>query len=386
MLGVPKNADADEIKKALPQARPRSYHPDKNPGDAEAEERFKEISEAYDVLSDDAKRKEYDEARTLFGSGGFRCPGASAAGRRRRRHRPRRPVRRHGGGGGGGGSATCSAASSTAAAVVAGDGAGAARGADVESEVTLGVRRGARRGHRPAAADQRRPVHGVPRHRCAHRHDPAACAPRCQGAGQVAPQRRAASPSPSRAASAAAAGSSSTTRARSATAPGAVASTRTVQARIPAGVKDGAADPAARARAAPGERGGPAGDLFVVVHVTPHPVFGRKGDNLTVTVPVTFAEAALGADVDGADPAGRHREAEACRRAPPTGARSASAARAPAARTARPGDLLVTVEVAVPQKLDARGAATRSRPTADATADHDPRADLLAAERPGGGS
>ena len=77
-LGVSKNATADEIKKAYRKLA-RKYHPDANKGDAEAEERFKEISEAYDVLSDDKRRKEYDEARALFGSGGFRGPGARAA-------------------------------------------------------------------------------------------------------------------------------------------------------------------------------------------------------------------------------------------------------------------------------------------------------------------
>ena len=74
-------------------------------------------------------------------------------------------------------------------------------------------------------------------------------------------------------------------------------SARTIQARIPAGRQGRPADPAARARAAPGENGGPAGDLFVTVKVTPHRLFGRKGDNLTLDVPVSFDEAALGAEI-----------------------------------------------------------------------------------------
>src|ERR1700753_2134816 len=73
VLGVPKTAKADEIKSSYRKLA-RKYHPDANKGDRDAEERFKEISEAHDILSDEKKRKEYDEARSMFG--GFRAPGA----------------------------------------------------------------------------------------------------------------------------------------------------------------------------------------------------------------------------------------------------------------------------------------------------------------------
>ena len=141
-LGVPKDATADEIKKAYRKLA-RKHHPDANKGDAEAEERFKEISEAYDVLSDAKRRKEYDEARALFGAGGLagsaapggaggpgggfdvrpRRPVRPARRRRRRRprRRPRRPVRRRG---------------RRAARHVQ-----PRRGADIESEVTLAFAR-----------------------------------------------------------------------------------------------------------------------------------------------------------------------------------------------------------------------------------------------------
>ena len=75
VLGVSKDAKPEEIKKAYRKLA-RNNHPDQNPGNADAERRFKEISEANDVLSNEAKRKEYDEARRLFGGGGFRFPGA----------------------------------------------------------------------------------------------------------------------------------------------------------------------------------------------------------------------------------------------------------------------------------------------------------------------
>src|SRR5436190_20044022 len=78
-LGVPKDASAADIKKAYRKLA-RDLHPDKNPGDKAAEDRFKTVSEAYDVLSDDSKRKEYDEARSLFGAGGFRPGGQQGPG------------------------------------------------------------------------------------------------------------------------------------------------------------------------------------------------------------------------------------------------------------------------------------------------------------------
>src|SRR5262245_32688683 len=79
VLGVSKTAEPDEIKKAYRKLA-RKYHPDSNAGDASAEAKFKEVSEAYDVVGDPKKRKEYDEARSLFGSGGFRMPGGSGQG------------------------------------------------------------------------------------------------------------------------------------------------------------------------------------------------------------------------------------------------------------------------------------------------------------------
>src|ERR1700761_4756458 len=90
VLGVPKTAKADEIKSSYRKLA-RKYHPDANKGDRDAEERFKEISEAHDVLSDEKKRKEYDDARSMFGGGSRDRPSGPAG--RRVRVRPRRPLR-----------------------------------------------------------------------------------------------------------------------------------------------------------------------------------------------------------------------------------------------------------------------------------------------------
>jgi molecular chaperone DnaJ len=127
-------------------------------------------------------------------------------------------------------------------------------------------------------------------------------------------------------------------------------SARTIQARIPAGVKDGQRI-RLRGKGAPGSNGGPAGDLFVTVKVTPHRIFGRKGDNLTVEVPVSFDEAALGADIKVPVLGG----APVTLKIPPgtpTGrtfrVRGKGALRSDGTR----GDLLATVEVQVPAVLD----------------------------------
>jgi molecular chaperone DnaJ len=152
-------------------------------------------------------------------------------------------------------------------------------------------------------------------------------------------------------------------------------STRTVQARIPAGVRNGSKI-RLRGKGAPGEHGGEAGDLLVGVKVSPHPVFGRDGDNLTVTVPISFDEAALGADISVPVPDGgpvKLRLAEGTQSGRVMRVRGRGVRRKDGTR----GDLLVTVEVAVPQRLsqEAKDALTAY---AAATAGTDPRADLTA--------
>jgi molecular chaperone DnaJ len=152
-------------------------------------------------------------------------------------------------------------------------------------------------------------------------------------------------------------------------------STRTIQARIPAGVADGQRIKL-KGKGAPGERGGPAGDLYVRVHVTPDKVFGRSGDNLTVTVPVTFAEAALGAEIKVPM---LHGVPFTLKIKPGTANGTILRARGKGFRRSsdgKLGDMLVTVEVAVPEKLDSKARAALEA-FREATAGEDPRAELL---------
>jgi molecular chaperone DnaJ len=153
-------------------------------------------------------------------------------------------------------------------------------------------------------------------------------------------------------------------------------SDRTIQARIPAGVKDGQRIKL-RGKGAKGEHGGPPGDLYVVVKVAPHPVFGRSGDNLTIKVPITFDEAVLGADIKVPTLLG----APVTVKVPPgtpSGRTFRVRGRGAPRKDGTPGDLLVTVEVQVPQSLsdDAKAAVEAFR---SATAGPDVRGGLFGA-------
>ena len=384
-LGVSKDASAAEIKKAF-RALAKKHHPDSNENDPKSEAKFKDVSEAYDVLSDDAKRKEYDEARSLFGSGGFRNPGGF-------------------GGQPGGGSASFDlndllGRMNTGGGSTAGTGGGGfgdvfggifnrggsgarrpRRGADVESAVTLGFDEALSGVTLPLRLTSDAPCAACAGSGARHGTTPRVC-PTCQGVGQVnRNQGGFAFPEPCR-----------ECRGRglvvddpcpTCSGSGRAPSTRTVQARIPAGVKSGQKI-RLRGKGTSGENGGEPGDLLIVVTVTPHPVFGRDGENLTVTVPVTFGEAALGADIAVPVPGGgtvKVRLAEGTASGRVLRVRGKGVTR----KDGTKGDLLVTVEVAVPHKLSSQARDALSA-FADATSDHDPRAELMSRARLGGPS
>ncbi|MFF3402260.1 molecular chaperone DnaJ [Streptomyces sp. NPDC002659] len=380
VLGVPKDATEAEIKKAYRKLA-REFHPDANKGDAKAEERFKEISEAHDILGDPKRRKEYDEARALFGNGGFRAgapggPGGSFNFDLGDLFGGAQGGGTQGGAGGFGGGLGDVFGGLFNRGAGPGTRTQPRRGQDIESEVTLSFTEAV-----DGATVPLRMSSSAACKACSGTGDkngtPRVC-PTCVGTGQV-----------SRGGS----GSFSLTdpcvdckgRGLIAQDPcevckgsGRARSSRTMQVRIPAGVSDGQRI-RLRGKGAPGERGGPAGDLYVVVHVDSHPVFGRKGDNLTVTVPVTYTEAALGGEVKvptlGGPPVTLKLPAGT-----PNGRTMRARGKGAVRKDGTRGDLLVTVEVAVPKELDdkAKEALEAYR---EATADEDPRAELFQAAK-----
>lgn len=367
-LGVSSDASADEIKKSYRKLA-RELHPDANPGDAKAEARFKAVSEAYGVLSDAAKRKQYDEARRLFaGGGGFPGGFGGGAGGFDVNDLFGRAAQGTGGGGLGdllGGLFNRRGGS-------AGSATRPRRGEDVETDVRIDFTEAVKGATVPLRLSS-----------------PAACTT-CGGSG--------AKPGTTPHVCATCSGSGLVTRSQGAFAfsepcrdcrgtgriiddpclecggDGVSTRTRTLTVRIPSGVADGQ-----RIRLAgqgePGRNGGPSGDLFVRVHVNPHSVFGRQGNDLTLTAPMTFAEMALGTTLTVPTLDGKVTLKV------PAGTASGRVLRARGKgitkRDGTSGDLLITLEVTVPNNMSSE-ARTALEAYADATKDHDPRGDLNA--------
>ncbi len=371
-LGVPKDAKPEEIKKAYRRLA-RKHHPDANKGEAASEAKFKEISEAYDILSDAAKRKEYNEARALFGSGA-RFPGAG------------RPGTATGGsfdlgdlfGGAGAGGLGDVLGGIFGGRGRSGAAAGPRRGADVEGEVRLAFKDAVAGVTVPLGLTSERPCpacsgtggrDGALPHTC----------PTCHGSGQTSRNQG---------------GFAFSEPCRECRGRGLVVDdpcpickgsgrglgTTTIQVRVPAGVSGGSRI-RLKAKGVAGERGGPPGDLYVTVHVDAHPVFGRRGDALTLTVPITFAEAALGAELTvptlGGSPVTLRLPAGTA-----NGRTMRVRGKGVPRKDGTSGDLLVSVEVAVPKRLS--GEARKAvEDLAAATVADDPRAGLLERARKG---
>ncbi len=346
VLGVPETATQKDITRAYRKLA-RDTHPDRNAGQ---EERFKDVSAAYDIIGDPAKRKEYDEVRKLGPVGaGFGAPGRAGG---RGSPFPGGSFRVEDLGDLGdlfGGLFGRGDAGASRPRPGPSRGAGPRRGEDLEAELHLSF------------ADA---VHGVTtavnltsEAPCVTCHgsgaapgtSPVVC-PECGGRGVLDENQGLFSfstPCPR----CGGRGVVVETPCPTCSGTGSQLRQREVKVRVPAGVEDGKRI-RVKGRGSPGRNGGPPGDLYVVVRTAPHPVFGRQGNNLTLTVPVTFPEAALGADITVPTLDG---EPVTLRLAP--GTRSGRTLRVkghgvPSAN-GRSGDLLVTVEVAVPATLSA---------------------------------
>ena len=289
ILGVTKSADGAAIKKQYRKLA-RELHPDKTKGDKKLEDRFKAVSEAYDILSDDKKRREYDDAREAYKSG-------------------RINPNMQGGQSFNSGDFTDMFGPGADIFSTLFGGARQRHGADLQTEASILFKDS---------------IYGTELNL------------RLQPQGSAA---------------------------------------MNITTRVPAGIKDGAKIKI-KGRGAPGAAG--PGDLYVTVHVTPHPVFSRKDENIHLSLPVTFAEAALGADIKVPTLQG---DEVTVRIAPGT----------PSGRTLRvkgrgvkkgstTGDLMITIDVRVPQRVD--GAAKKAiEEFAQATKEFDPRAELNAKAR-----
>ncbi len=353
-LGVKKDATADEIKKAYRKLA-RANHPDSNPGDTAKHDKFKSVAEAYDVVGDPEKRKKYDEMRELYGSGTFRggFGGGGFGGGGGEGINLEDLLRDQAGRGGGFGDMFGD---------LFGGGFGRGRqqrvrpqkGADVETAATIsftdaidGVTISLRLTSDAPCPD----CHGTGGKPGTK---PRVC-PECDGAGFVV-------------SSAGGAFSINETcpmcggrqliydeACPTCHGSGRGTSARTIQARIPAGVKDGQKI-RIRGKGAAGENGGPAGDLFVTVKVSPHRLFGRKGDNLTLDVPVSFDELALGAEIKvptlGGGPVTLKVPAGT-----PNGRTFRVRGKGAPRSDGTKGDLLATVDVQVPATLPAEAKA-----------------------------
>ncbi len=364
VLGVAKDADAKEIKKAYRKLA-RGNHPDSNPGDSKKHDRFKQVAEAYDVVGDAKKRKEYDETRAAYAGGGFGgfpggFGGGTTGGGGQSFDLNDLFGGRFGGGAGGGGTRRTRAQQPR-------------RGADLEAEATIGFQESVEGTTLPLRLSSDAPCSncqgtgGKPGTR------PHVC-PTCEGSGMVASSMGGAFLMNETCPECHGRQLVYTEVCPVCQGSGHGVSSRTIQARIPAGVKDGQKI-RLTGKGGAGEQGGSPGDLFVVVRVRQHRLFHRKGDNLTIDVPVRFDEAALGAQITVPTLGG----APVTVRIPagtPNGRSFRVRGRGVPHRDGTKGDLLVTVQVQVPDTLtdEQREAITAYRVASDGA---DPRSALL---------
>jgi molecular chaperone DnaJ len=323
-LGVPKNASADELKKAYRKLA-REYHPDRNPGNEEAERKFKEVQAAYDVLSDPEKRKQYDTFGATNGRpgptnvdfGDFDLGdifgGLFGSGRSRGRQQAQRGQ----------------------------------RGSDVEVEVRIAFEDALKGLQTTVPVTLELACHTCHGTGAAPGTAPKRC-PNCEGSGVVATSQglfALQQPCPVCRGN----GTIVDTPCPTCHGSGRERRTKRYTVRIPAGVKDGTKIKL-KGKGEAGWGGAPAGDLFVVTRVEPSKLYERRGDDLVLDVPVTFSEAALGATVEIPTPEGRVSLKV------PSGSQDGKLLRvkgrgAPKLNGSGKGDLLARLRISVPSKL-----------------------------------
>lgn len=334
VLGVAADATPKDVTRAYRKLA-RQYHPDANPGDQQAEERFKEVSAAYDVIGDPDKRKEYDDVRRMGPvGGGFGRPGAGGG----FRIRPddlgdfgdlfsglfgRSPRRRPGTGRAGGPAGL--------------------RGEDLEAELHLSFHDAVHGATTTVSLISDVPCTACGGSGAAPGTSPVPCE-RCNGKGLLDENQGFFSFSQP-CAGCRGTGSTVETPCPTCSGTGIERRPREVKVRVPAGIEDGQRIRLS-GRGAPGRGGAPTGDLFVTVHVAPDERFGRRDRDLTLTVPISYPDAVLGTEVQVPTLDGTTLTL----RVPP-GTRSGRTfrVRERGIATARAtGDLLVTVEIIVP--------------------------------------
>ncbi|MEZ5212890.1 molecular chaperone DnaJ [Gordonia sp. (in: high G+C Gram-positive bacteria)] len=384
-LGVASDASAADIKKAYRKLAAQ-LHPDRNPGDTAAEDRFKKVSEANSVLSDAEKRKEYDEARALMASGRFR--GGDAFG--------------SGGFGGGGGYTTTGGFDIGDLSDLFGGGAGGGAGAGGMGDIFGNIFGGG--GGRPRGAQQQpqRPRRGndletettlafrdavkgntvtlkvtspSPCTSCHGSGAKAGTSPKtctsCNGSGFIHRDQGHfgfAEPDPECQGT----GTKIDEPCPDCSGTGVQIRPRTINVRIPKGVEDGQRI-RLTGQGEAGRRGAPSGDLYVTVHVTPDRLFTRSGNDLKLQLPVSFSELVLGTTVSVPT-----LDGSVGVKIPPNTADGRTLrlkGRGVPKRSGGAGDLLVTVKVAVPPTLDeAATDAIKAYAAAEKESGFDPRA------------
>src|SRR5215218_3880578 len=351
VLGVERKASADEIKKAYRKLA-RSYHPDRNPGDKQAEEKFKEVQAAYDTLSDPEKRRTYDAGGMFSGFGGRGFGGAP---------------------GGGGFTADLGDIFSTVFGRRGGAQQAAGGGRDLETEVHLSFDQAMHGAEIPVVVEKQSTCTTCRGSGAKPGTSPITC-PRCGGTGIDAESQGFFSisrPCPR------CGGSGQVIEDPCATCGGSglTMQRKRYRVNVPPGVRDGSRIRIA-GKGEDGPRGGSPGDLYVITRVTPSPVFKQRTDgNLEVTMPITIPEAVQGATIEVPTLNGTKRIRI------PAGTQHGTIQRLRGEGPPRPGgkgrgDILYRLEIEVPRDLN-RNQRQAVQEFANAMNDHNPRERLL---------